>query len=239
MICDEQIITCKRMDAAAYLTSHGWRGHGHALHRSGRGITKPVHISQKADVLGVGKKQHDAYADQWWARAFDDTLKGLSMTANKVTEKVASDAQVSQIIGKVEPKWIGQGGLYSNFVKGESLLGTLKPEEKDLPESKPRLKNQRKQVRGSDDADLTAGEAKKCKWSTRKRRQREAGIAEHSNSLDLVAVQSDLKDIKAKQRGFRKTRAKRRNTESKANREQRKRERRARRVLKADETCEF
>ncbi|KAL2051449.1 hypothetical protein ABVK25_008316 [Lepraria finkii] len=63
------------MDTAAYLTSQGWAGHGHALHHSGRGITKPLTVTQKNNVLGIGKKKYDAHADQWWARAFDETLK--------------------------------------------------------------------------------------------------------------------------------------------------------------------
>ncbi|KAJ9648239.1 hypothetical protein H2199_001092 [Coniosporium tulheliwenetii] len=45
------------MDAAAHLKRHGWRGHGHSLDRHDRGIKKPLLISQKADLFGVGKKK--------------------------------------------------------------------------------------------------------------------------------------------------------------------------------------
>ena len=66
------------MDAAAILKGHGWRGSGHSLDNHGRGIVKPLLISNKQDVLGVGKRKpaHNVN-DQWWMRAFDESLKEL------------------------------------------------------------------------------------------------------------------------------------------------------------------
>ncbi|KAL6713869.1 hypothetical protein ACLMJK_008363 [Lecanora helva] len=126
------------MDTAAYLSRQGWRGNGHALHHTGRGIKKPIHIPQKANVYGIGKKQHDVHADQWWARAFDDTLKGLNTTKNEATGNaegisLGAGAQALASVGKVGARWAGQGGLYSNFVKGEGLGGTLTPKEAISP----------------------------------------------------------------------------------------------------------
>ena len=123
------------MDTAAYLISQGWRGDGHSLHYTGRGITKPISISQKANTFGIGKKKHDAHADQWWARAFDDTLKGLNATKDEATGRterisMGAGAQALQLVEKVGAKWVAQGGLYSNFVRGESLSGTLTPDER-------------------------------------------------------------------------------------------------------------
>lgn len=122
------------MDTAAYLTNQGWRGDGHALHHSGRGIVKPLRVSQKQNVLGIGKKKHDAHADQWWLRAFDATLKGINCTKDETTGKAESvslgaGAQALQIVGTGGAKWVGQRGLYSNFVRGEGLHGTLNSEE--------------------------------------------------------------------------------------------------------------
>ena len=122
------------MDTAAYLTSQGWAGHGHALHHSGRGIIKPIAVSQKNNVLGVGKKKHDAHADQWWARAFDETLKGINATkdgATGTTEALVVTGAAKQAGQKM--RWGVQSvgnGLYSCFVKGEGLGGTL--EEQDV-----------------------------------------------------------------------------------------------------------
>lgn len=121
------------MDTASYLHKQGWRGDGHALHHSGRGITKPISISQKQNVLGIGKKKHDAHADQWWARAFDATLKGLNTTKDEATGKtqgvsLRAGAQALQMVGRGGSRWVGQGGLYGGFVRGKGLGGTLEPE---------------------------------------------------------------------------------------------------------------
>ena len=117
------------MDTAAYLTSQGWAGHGHALHHSGRGIVKPIAVSQKNNVLGVGKKKHDVHADQWWARAFDETLKGINATKDGATG-TTEGLVVTGAAKQAGSKMLGgshsvQNGLYGCFVKGEGLGGTL------------------------------------------------------------------------------------------------------------------
>ena len=121
------------MDTAAYLTSQGWAGHGHALHHSGRGIIKPIAVSQKNNVLGIGKRKHDAHADQWWARAFDETLKGINATkdgATGTTEGLVVTGAAKQAGSKMRCGFDSVGnGLYSCFVKGEGLGGTLEEQE--------------------------------------------------------------------------------------------------------------
>ena len=194
------LTSCTSMDAAAYLTNQGWRGHGHALHHSGRGITKPVHISQKANVLGVGKKQHDAHADQWWARAFDDTLKGLNTLKNDATEKtervsVGSGVQRLQILGIGEPKSIGQGGLYSNFVRGQGLSGTSIPEKKDHPETRPKLEDHMKQNGLGNNADFSAAVSKDVNISMKKRRQQVGATAERSRMVGFDPVHQGPKNV--------------------------------------------
>lgn len=191
------------MDAAAYLTNLGWRGNGHALHHSGRGITKPVHISQKANVLGVGKKQHDAHADQWWARAFDDTLKGLNTTMDKTTRKteavpVASSTQALQMVGIGGAKWIEQRNLYSNFVKGGSLKGTLLGDEKERSETQTqseRLKTEKKQKRGINEVDSSTNEAKHIEGSKRNQRLQKVDSLENSKLVGNDTVQQNTKDV--------------------------------------------
>jgi len=160
----------KTMDTAAYLTNQGWRGDGHALHHSGRGITKPIRVSQKLDVYGLGKKKHDAHADQWWARAFDATLKGINSTKDGVTGKTegiseGAPAQATQIVGVGGAKWVGQRGLYSNFVRGECLGGTLTPPEEQKPDGIERNEN------GIDRVDEPQPRASTEKRKGSKRRQ--------------------------------------------------------------------
>ena len=188
------------MDPEAYLTNQGWRGYGHALHYSGRGIIKPLHLSQKANVFGVGKKQHDAHADQWWARAFDDTLKGFNTLKNEATAKVervpvGSIAQTLPCPGIRGAKRIGTGNLYSNFVRGESLSGTLMPEEKGHPETQPQSEDYRKQKRGSSDADLPVPVQKGIESSKKNRRRRKKATAEYYKLVGCDAVNPDPKYV--------------------------------------------
>ncbi|KAL8794154.1 MAG: hypothetical protein Q9182_007630 [Xanthomendoza sp. 2 TL-2023] len=113
------------MDTHLYLTRQGWRGTGHALQSNGQGISKPLLVSQKANVLGVGKKAHDVHADQWWARAFDETLKGLNdqTTTKSGARSIQTPAATPSSV--LPTRWAGNGGLYGGFVRGEGLEGTM------------------------------------------------------------------------------------------------------------------
>ena len=185
------------MDTAAYLTSQGWAGHGHALHHSGRGIIKPIAVAQKNNVLGVGKKKHDAHADQWWARAFDETLKGINATKDGVTgttEGLVVTGAAKQAGSKM--RWgapsVGNG-LYSCFVKGEGLGGTLEEQDVEIgtqdgdrgaqsEESSHKLEN-------DSVPSLQKDEAKK-----RKKNRRPA----QSQGTESVALRTDKEDDGAK-----------------------------------------
>jgi hypothetical protein len=66
------------MNAEAYLRKQGWQGSGHSLDQSGRGIKKPLLIAHKNDQLGLGKKKAaHTTDDQWWLRAFDQSLQSI------------------------------------------------------------------------------------------------------------------------------------------------------------------
>ncbi|KAI4126731.1 MAG: hypothetical protein LQ338_003595 [Usnochroma carphineum] len=117
------------MDTTAYLTRQGWRGDGHGLHPSGHGIKKPLLVSKKMNTLGVGKKAHDVHADQWWARAFDETLRSINGEKTVKASVVSSDATPTQS-GVSASKWSGNGGLYGNFIRGDGLEGTIEAKEK-------------------------------------------------------------------------------------------------------------
>lgn len=102
------------MDARAYLKAQGWRGDGHSLDSSDRGIRRPLLVSKKVDVLGVGVNKHAAVSDQWWMRAYDSGLKDLG-TGKKST------------LATVREQGMYAGGLYGRFVKGEGIAGTFDP----------------------------------------------------------------------------------------------------------------
>jgi hypothetical protein len=76
------------MDAAGHLKRYGWQGVGHSLDLGGKGLVKPLLVSHKSDNRGIGQKK-SLVSDQWWMRAFDESLKELG-TGNKVRFLLAS-----------------------------------------------------------------------------------------------------------------------------------------------------
>ncbi|KAI8933536.1 hypothetical protein NX059_009274 [Plenodomus lindquistii] len=101
------------MNADAYLRKQGWRGSGHSLDSTDRGIKKPLLIAHKQDQLGLGKKKA-AYTtdDQWWMRAYDQSLQSIG-TGKEST------------LNQIRTQGVNRGGLYGFFVKGEDIKGTI------------------------------------------------------------------------------------------------------------------
>ena len=95
-----------------YLRKQGWRGDGHSLDHTDRGIKKALLVSKKVDVLGVGLNKHAAVSDQWWLRAFDQGLKSLGTGAETT-------------LGQVQKHGVSRGGLYGRFVQGEKIPGSI------------------------------------------------------------------------------------------------------------------
>lgn len=120
------------MNAHTHLLSQGWLGPGHTLQPSHPdGLKKHLLVSQKNDTCGVGKKKHDAHADQWWLRAFDNALKDINFGA---LDGVHPPKVVTKTLGpRIETlklgKWFRNGGLYAGFVRGEGMEGTLQEAE--------------------------------------------------------------------------------------------------------------
>lgn len=101
-----------KMNASQYLKKHGWQGTGHSLDGNGRGLKKPLLVSKKVDVLGVGLNKHAAVSDQWWLRAYDQGLQTLGTGQESA-------------LAQAQKHGVNRGGLYGRFVKGEGVPGTL------------------------------------------------------------------------------------------------------------------
>ena len=162
------------MDASAYLVRHGWLGLGHPLNSRGRGIKKPLLASKKSNVLGVGKKKNDAHADQWWARAFDASLKSLDVSgvsgAGAAAEVHVTEAEP---LSRMRSGTAYGGRLYDGFVKGQSLGGTIAPDaegamvkvqELDVEkgEAVSRVKKREKKRRKRRGEECSSGKATEC-----------------------------------------------------------------------------
>jgi nucleolar protein TMA23 len=100
------------MDAAGLLKKQGWRGLGHSLDSSNKGLCKPLLVTKKVDVLGIGINKSDVIAGQWWLKAFDSSLKDFG-TGKK------------SILSNVKEHGVNRGGLYGRFVQGEGVPGTF------------------------------------------------------------------------------------------------------------------
>ncbi|RPB20814.1 hypothetical protein L211DRAFT_495211 [Terfezia boudieri ATCC MYA-4762] len=96
---------------------------------NGRGHDqKPILYSVKNNSLGLGKSIHVAQTDNWWERAFDNSLKSLSVSETQdggiqvVQEEVKSGG-----IGLKQVVSMGKGRYVEGikFVKGGLLEGTL------------------------------------------------------------------------------------------------------------------
>lgn len=115
------------MDARALLTSQGWRGTGHSLHKSDDsiGLSKPILASRKDNTLGIGRKNH-VTSDQWWLNALDEQLKSLD-TSNKTSiVQTKKNTKLDSLLTAGAGKYKGANALYACFVSGGMLEGTLK-----------------------------------------------------------------------------------------------------------------
>lgn len=134
------------MDAHAHLLSLGWAGPGHSLdsrpnspgaykqkgHRglaydpkndplkvgnTGNGLVKPLLVSHRKNRFGIGKKAHEAPAgNEWWLKGFESALGNIGKSESE------RSCGTSTPINAVPVK---HGGLYSFFVKGQMMQGTI------------------------------------------------------------------------------------------------------------------
>ncbi|OBT39898.1 hypothetical protein VE00_09027 [Pseudogymnoascus sp. WSF 3629] len=187
------------MNAHALLTSQGWRGSGHSLHAHSDsiGLARPLLVSQKQNTLGVGKKQHRT-SDMWWMNAFDKSLQGLDTSKEgEVVQTVTSGGL--DMVKRGGGKYVGTGGLYACFVRGETLVGSVKEvvEVKVEEDEKVDKKAEKKRRKEGE----TKEERRERKLEKRARRAAKSSAKSSANeSSNTPSDESDAVETKAQRK---------------------------------------
>lgn len=131
------------MDAHAHLLSLGWAGPGHSLdsrphmhhkgrrglaydpsqnNNTGRGLVKPLLVSQKRNSFGIGKKIHEpAGGNEWWLKGFENALSNVGKKGGSQTTSGTATPETGPASG-----YRGKhDGLYGFFLKGQQMEGTI------------------------------------------------------------------------------------------------------------------
>ncbi|USW53733.1 hypothetical protein Slin15195_G070520 [Septoria linicola] len=173
-----------KMNAEALLKAYGWSGSGSLDSHNGaesRGLSKPLLVSKKVDVLGVGLNKHAAVSDQWWMRAYDSGLKDLG-TGKKST------------LSEVREKGMFAGGLYGRFVKGESEGGTIQDWEqhkRKREDDDSGYESKGKRVKTEDEKKVKEDVSRRVDWvvdEARRRKLLEGDVKKSSKSQSAIAV---------------------------------------------------
>lgn len=198
------------MNAYALLSAQGWRGTGHSLHKTDDsiGLAKPLLLPRKDGRSGIGKTQHFT-SDQWWMNAFDEQLKGLDTTQEgRVTQTVTTGK-----LNSIERAGVGKYYLYTSFVRGGFLEGTLSMQRE---EGSPSVAEE---LASTTEASLKESkEERRARRAARRRRKEERALKRLSRRLrkeEPGGVVKDGLDRDASGRRAKK-REKRRTKEDKA-----------------------
>ncbi|OAA81677.1 hypothetical protein LEL_01222 [Akanthomyces lecanii RCEF 1005] len=151
------------MNASALLAAQGWRGKGHSLHKTDDtvGLAKPLLLNRKDNTRGIGATQHFT-SDQWWMNAFDEQLQGLDTSKKgKVVQTITTGK-----LNAIEKGSLGKYSLYTTFVRGGFLEGTL--------EALKREQERKDESTTDSDSDAAEKNAKKAARANESKEERRA-----------------------------------------------------------------
>lgn len=210
------------MDAHAHLLSLGWAGPGHSLdsrpykqkgHRglaydpakvgnNGNGLVKPILISQRKGRLGIGKKAHEPPAGtEWWLKGFESALGNIGKTESESSSGTSTPVVPQNGGGK-------HGWLYSFFVKGQEMQGTIgkdgtmedlsngKKRRSDVLDSKKRKSDVLESTEEDQDEDALQSDTMK-----KKKKQKQNPVVEFEQVSTYIALRD--KDEKPRKRAER------------------------------------
>jgi nucleolar protein TMA23 len=194
------------MDAAGLLKKQGWRGLGHSLDSDNKGLRKPLLVSKKIDVLGIGINKADVIQGQWWLKAFDSSLKDFG-TGKK------------SILANVKEQGIKRGGLYGRFVQGEGVAGTIgvvdpkvaalasavgpavgvkrkaeDDEDEDKVEKKKAKKDKKEKKRSKSTSDSSSDDEKKARRAAKKAKKSATTDEDTSDAATTTKKSKSKKD---------------------------------------------
>lgn len=210
------------MNAHALLSSQGWRGTGHSLHKTDDtiGLAKPLLLNRKDNTKGLGQKQHFT-SDQWWMNAFDEQLKGLDTSKEGKVVQTISTGKLNVI-----DKNLGKYSVYTSFVRGGFLEGTLKmleikdsstdsSEEFSADQQKP-AKSDRKESKEERRARKEAKRKRKEERALAKaaRRERKSRSRKSSKSSKTSSDSSDADEEKRRRRARKEEKRRQRQNEA-------------------------
>ncbi|KAK3187606.1 hypothetical protein K4F52_003664 [Lecanicillium sp. MT-2017a] len=200
------------MNAHALLSSQGWRGKGHSLHKTDDaiGLAKPLLLNRKDNTKGLGATQHFT-SDQWWMNAFDEQLQGLDTSKKGHVTQTVSTGKLNSI----EQGSLGKYSLYTSFVRGGLLQGTissLETEESTTSESEATADDKKLNSKPSRDTE-TKEERRARKEAKRKRRDEKAKRRLARKERKSKSDSSDDTDEEKKRRRARKEEKRRRRKE--------------------------
>ncbi|KAK7892258.1 hypothetical protein LTR67_007354 [Exophiala xenobiotica] len=194
------------MDAHAHLLSLGWAGPGHSLdsrpytqkgHRglsydpakvgnTGTGLVKPLSISQRKGRLGVGKKAHEPQAgNEWWLKGFESALGNIGKSESERSSGTSTPIPNSNRNGGKH------SGLYSFFIKGQQMQGTIGHADTDNEDS---MRTSTKRKKGDEDTTEDAVSKKKKTGSA---------TVEFEQVGAYIALRDEDKDKKRRKRSER------------------------------------
>ncbi|KAG8159776.1 hypothetical protein KVR01_010413 [Diaporthe batatas] len=201
------------MDARALLTSQGWRGSGHSLHKSDDsiGLSKPILASRKDNTLGIGRKNH-VTSDQWWLNAFDEQLKSLD-TSNKTSiVQTKKNTKLDSLLTAGAGKYKGANALYACFVSGGMLEGSLTwKSEGDSTDATPEaeavpVRKETKEERRARRAEKKRGKAEKEAKKLAKKAAKSKSKKESKKSSTKRAESETKEERRARKEARRKRR---------------------------------
>lgn len=160
------------LNTTSFLVSQGWEGVGVPLDgKAGKGLKKPLAITQKKTLSGIGKDRDRA--DDWWNSIFTAGAKSLSIgpspassgastptldkskpststTSWSMGERSAASATMS--LSSLAKREHARKTLMSNFVRGKPIVPAVEPiDNRRPPSAAPPKTNGTEVVAAADD----------------------------------------------------------------------------------------